>query len=967
MIKSVILPLSALVLLASPSFGQQAPPPAVATEAPVELSPFLVDASKDVGYQGGNTTSGSRLNTSLKDTAATVQVFTPEFIQDLGANSLAEVLAYGTSVQPDLNDQNADFSGAPNGRPDSGRQDFVFMTRGQGTSRMTDFFNSNLATDSYNTERLEQSSGPNAVLFGIGSAGGSINATTKRALTQRNQYALRSQVGSWDNWRAEADINQVLRPDFLALRLLGVTAANQTWRTWEYAKQRRFTGAVALRPWSKTALHLSYEGGRTERSISQQWNAEDQVKQWLANGRPVGSGFWAAANAATDQPRGMTTMGATNTNTLIENDGSYANLKNLRQSTYANLSLPATQRPTDVTLLPTSLMPYNVSWMGPGARFATKFNARNVVLTQQFTKQLSLEVAYHREHTDIALNRAFNGVLRADPNALIANGAGILVPNPNAGRLYLGDNWGRGDTTYDTESTRASLAYEFNLGWAGHHNLGGMWQTNRQDTYTMDWSEVLVDGSNRMIGTATNPAGADNLLNRRRYVTEGDYQTYYNGDPRIPFNATVNGVQYHSRYVHGNTNQMTLGTEKTDTLLFSLQDYFFHDKVVTTLGWRRDQASISRHGVSQLGATDPRVTSGDRLANEFDFNDVVTVFDKKQSPTYTTGVVWHALPWLSASYNRATSVSTPGLRDTILPDGALRPPSSGIGEDCALLFNLLEGRVFLRVAAYRTTQTRAGGANIQALITAPRDRIDSALLSANVITQAEYNALTVTARTAMADNDSRGGEANLTTNLTKNWALQGSYSYTEYNVTNFFSEFEPWFATTQAFWKAKLAAAGKTTTSITTTSAASLGTIQDEINGMVAGVAAQREIYSLNYGMRPHKASVFTRYTLSSGRFKGVFFGGGARFQSSNIIQKNFVTDEIYRGQAIFQVDALAGYTTRLAVGERKIRCRFQLNVRNLLDETKPLIGRYNSNFSGIRRVILQDPRSLRLTTTFDF
>lgn len=98
--------LAALLLVPGQVRGQRRPePPTAATgAAPVELSPFLVDATRDIGYQAGNTTSGSRLNTSLRDTAATLQVFTPEFLQDLGANSLAEVLAYGTSVQPDLGD-----------------------------------------------------------------------------------------------------------------------------------------------------------------------------------------------------------------------------------------------------------------------------------------------------------------------------------------------------------------------------------------------------------------------------------------------------------------------------------------------------------------------------------------------------------------------------------------------------------------------------------------------------------------------------------------------------------------------------------------------------------------------------------------------------------------------------------------------------------------------------------------------
>ena len=58
-----------------------------ATESePITLSAFEVTPDKDVGYQGGNTASGSRLNSSLKDTAAAVMVFTPEFLSDFGAN-----------------------------------------------------------------------------------------------------------------------------------------------------------------------------------------------------------------------------------------------------------------------------------------------------------------------------------------------------------------------------------------------------------------------------------------------------------------------------------------------------------------------------------------------------------------------------------------------------------------------------------------------------------------------------------------------------------------------------------------------------------------------------------------------------------------------------------------------------------------------------------------------------------------
>ena len=53
-------------------------PDAAPTAAPVipaadeifVLSPFIVDASKDTGYRAENTLAGSRLNSSLRDTAS---------------------------------------------------------------------------------------------------------------------------------------------------------------------------------------------------------------------------------------------------------------------------------------------------------------------------------------------------------------------------------------------------------------------------------------------------------------------------------------------------------------------------------------------------------------------------------------------------------------------------------------------------------------------------------------------------------------------------------------------------------------------------------------------------------------------------------------------------------------------------------------------------------------------------------
>src|SRR5687768_16193187 len=82
--------------LAAATLAQPTPPaPAAAPPTPpsnevIELTPFIVDTTKDRGYQAANTLSGSRLNSSLHDTPASVSVWTKEFIQDVGLTELNE-------------------------------------------------------------------------------------------------------------------------------------------------------------------------------------------------------------------------------------------------------------------------------------------------------------------------------------------------------------------------------------------------------------------------------------------------------------------------------------------------------------------------------------------------------------------------------------------------------------------------------------------------------------------------------------------------------------------------------------------------------------------------------------------------------------------------------------------------------------------------------------------------------------
>src|SRR5262245_13973271 len=82
------------VFAPGPLAAQTTPSPAAAANSSevVELSPFTVNTSRDVGYAAENTLAGSRLNSALRDTAGSVSVFTKEFLDDLAITDVRELV-----------------------------------------------------------------------------------------------------------------------------------------------------------------------------------------------------------------------------------------------------------------------------------------------------------------------------------------------------------------------------------------------------------------------------------------------------------------------------------------------------------------------------------------------------------------------------------------------------------------------------------------------------------------------------------------------------------------------------------------------------------------------------------------------------------------------------------------------------------------------------------------------------------
>src|SRR5271165_3253454 len=85
------------------SCANQTTPPVATTgtaqEEPMLMSPFEVDSTKDTGYRARNTLAGSRINTELKYVAGPITVVTKDFLDDIGAVNVNDILTYEVGTE----------------------------------------------------------------------------------------------------------------------------------------------------------------------------------------------------------------------------------------------------------------------------------------------------------------------------------------------------------------------------------------------------------------------------------------------------------------------------------------------------------------------------------------------------------------------------------------------------------------------------------------------------------------------------------------------------------------------------------------------------------------------------------------------------------------------------------------------------------------------------------------------------
>ncbi len=392
-----------------------------------------------------------------------------------------------------------------------------------------------------------------------------------------------------------------------------------------------------------------------------------------------------------------------------------------------------------------------------------KANIYQVELEQWILKgdrhQLAFQAGYLREEIDTE-SRSYIGasdgappVIQVDINERLLDGS----VNPYFLMPYFGGSemqtFKRPETN---DNMRATLAYQLDLSreqgalkWLGRHNFAayGEFRQNifAQNSNGLRYRDQIV--SPEAWWTPANIANIPGAGPENRFFTR-----YYAGGPVnaagsvidvAPASPTsLNGTQT-LRYFNGVTGQWVNESVEVDEVYFALgkqknqirtqglvwQGFLFNDRIVPTLGWRKDK----NRSVNNVAV--PLKADG-RLDESF-LDQFPDRWIESEGPTTTRGVVvrpfygWDGIESRAAQGNRVASVLS-NLRfhynesDSFQPApaaynlfGELLPDPTGSGEDYGFSFSALDDKFYVRVNFYDTRQNDARNGGTAVIGTRP--------------------------------------------------------------------------------------------------------------------------------------------------------------------------------------------------------------------------------------------------------
>lgn len=517
------------------------PPPSTVVrseEETVILSPFVVEAEEDRGYQATSTLAGTRLRTELKDVGAAVSVVTSQFLTDTASTTLKDLLVYTTNTE--MGGFEGNFSGVSSGtfsNPEGGFASPNQQTRVRGLAGADltrDFFPTNIGMDSYNTERVDISRGANAILFGLGSPAGIINNQLKVPNLQKDSYKAQLAYSRFDSHREVIDLNESIIKNVLGLRVIALNDERKYRQKPAYEEDKRLYAVLKWEPKllknSLTQFQVSYEMGDQDSNRPRPTPPHDGLTVWYnvlnklaldpTNNTVASSPFLSAHLAQPGRWFGQVAAIFTDPNSGAQGGGgvpasmvnsvntagvpfgtwyavgSYTSRGNSPDFFLNRQFAPAGQAYSGLWRYqeirdPSVFNFYDQLLDGPNKWEGADFRALNAVFRQTFFQdKLGFELVFDQQD----FNRRNFNTISFDAATILVDMQSKLIDgsvNPNFGRPYLAsDSIGNGLVESDREAFRATTfaiadfrKKEGLLRFLGRHVVTGVYSDLQADSF----------------------------------------------------------------------------------------------------------------------------------------------------------------------------------------------------------------------------------------------------------------------------------------------------------------------------------------------------------------------------------------------------------------------------------------------------------------------------------------------------
>ncbi len=258
-------------------------------ESTLVLSPFEV-VSDTKGYFSSNSMSGTRLNSKIEDLGQSITVMTKEQMTDFAMLDINDVFDHMASTEGtgSYSQFDTDRTGAVVDQV-SLNPNNANRVRGIGSANVA-FNNIQVSgrtpIDPLWMDSLELSRGPNANIFGLGNASGTVNQVPATANLSRNFTRADLRGDSYEGWRASLDVNRTLVKGKLAVRASYANQHTGFERKPSGEDARRLSAQLKYRPFKNTTLALSWYNYKNAAVRPNYTTPRDYYTDWFRQGQP---------------------------------------------------------------------------------------------------------------------------------------------------------------------------------------------------------------------------------------------------------------------------------------------------------------------------------------------------------------------------------------------------------------------------------------------------------------------------------------------------------------------------------------------------------------------------------------------------------------------------------------------------------------------------------------------------------